>query len=167
MTFVLDTHIVFELLLWNSPKQAWLRTELEAGRAALLTRSDALAELRRVLGYPQLALHPEQQALVLERYQQQAALLPDDPPTLPLPRCRDGDDQKFLEIAWQGGARALLTRDQKLLKIGKHRLYRARFAVCVPEQLQAALARGLTPALGVAPVLRTDSGPQGGARFAD
>lgn len=141
MRFVLDTHIVLELLLWNSPKQAWLRAELAASRASLLSRADALAELEIVLGYPQFALATERRAEVLNTYTSQVQLLENSENPFPLPRCADVDDQKFLEIAWYGQASGLLTRDKKLLKIGKHRLFRQRFAVCVPEQLQARLAQ--------------------------
>ena len=141
MRFVLDTHIVLELLLWNSPKQAWLRAELAAARASLLSRADALAELQMVLSYPQFALATQRQAEVLDTYTRQVQLLEASASSLALPRCADVDDQKFLEIAWHGQANGLLTRDKKLLKIGKHRLFRQRFAVCVPEQLQARLAQ--------------------------
>lgn len=139
--FVLDTHIVLELLLWNSPKQAWLRGELAAARASLLSRADALAELQLVLSYPQFALAEQRQAEVFETYASQVQLVDLPASSLALPRCADVDDQKFLEIAWHGQANGLLTRDKKLLKIGKHRLFRQRFAVCVPEQLEARLAQ--------------------------
>jgi predicted nucleic acid-binding protein len=34
-----------------------------------------------------------------------------------LPRCRDADDQKFLELAAAAGARYLVSKDQALLEL--------------------------------------------------
>ena len=126
LRLVLDTHIWLEWLLWRSPRIDPLRAGHAAGFLQLYYSSASLDEWRRVLGYPQFALPTEQiQALVLEL--QSLCLQCEPAPALAtLPQCRDPDDQKFLELAVQCEANYLLSRDKKLLKIGRHKLYKQR-----------------------------------------
>ena len=49
-----------------------------------------------------------------------------------LPRCRDPDDQPFLELARDAGAMALLTRDAQLLRLAR----RCVFAIATPESFR-------------------------------
>ena len=58
-----------------------------------------------------------------------------DPAPLPivLPRCRDPDDQRFLELARDAGAAALVTRDRELLRLARRTMRMARFDVLTPE----------------------------------
>ena len=139
---VLDTNTVLALWMFCDPRLAPLRAFIEDGRCSLHGRADALDELRIVLGYPQFRLEPATQALLHETYRVRLSLLPDTPPAdgAALPACRDGDDQKFLEIAGAAGAATLITRDKALLRLARHRLVRARFAILTPERMQQALS---------------------------
>lgn len=136
---MLDTNTVLALWMFRDPALAGLRARCESGDLALLTRDDALEELARVLAYRQFALQPETRAALLAAYQTLSTPLPParsgDTPALPL--CRDPDDQKFLEIAGDGAAQALLTRDKALLRLARHRLVRERLAILTPEAWQA------------------------------
>ena len=123
---VLDTHIWLEWLLWRSPRLEPLRVKHAAGSLQILHSVETLAEWRRVLGYPQFAQTPEQiDALCLEftELSQCRDLMPESERSK-LPKCRDPDDQKFLELCVVGGANWLITRDKKLRKIGKHKVYK-------------------------------------------
>ena len=137
---VLDTNTIMALWFFNDPALAALRDWIAAGRTRLLTRDDALEELRRVLAYRQFACPPERQAEILDRYRAQAICTPAAETPAELPSCRDTDDQKFLEIAHDGEARWLLTRDKALLRSGRHRLMRERCSVITPEAWQKAFA---------------------------
>lgn len=136
---VLDTNAVMALWVFKDARLARLLNALAAREIVPLRRDDALAELRCVLAYPQFALTVQQQAKILEDY---AALCLaceriDD---AVLPPCKDGDDQKFLEIARDGGATFLITRDKALLKLARHRRIRLRFSIVTPETFCALLA---------------------------
>ncbi|TVO57870.1 putative toxin-antitoxin system toxin component, PIN family [Denitromonas halophila] len=137
---VLDTNTIMALWFFNDPALTTLRDWIAAGHTRLLTRDDALEELRRVLAYRQFACPPERQAEILARYRTQAVCVPAADTPAELPRCRDADDQKFLEIAHDGEARWLLTRDKALLRSGRHRLMRDRCRVITPEAWQKAFA---------------------------
>ncbi|MEZ5628381.1 MAG: putative toxin-antitoxin system toxin component, PIN family [Rhodocyclaceae bacterium] len=137
---VLDTNTIMALWFFNDPALALLRDWIAGAHTRLLTRDDALEELRRVLAYRQFACPPERQAEIFAAYRAQAICVPATEPPAALPRCRDADDQKFLEIAHDGGARWLLTRDKALLRSGRHRLMRDRCSVITPEAWQKAFA---------------------------
>ncbi|QID16546.1 PIN domain-containing protein [Nitrogeniibacter mangrovi] len=133
---VLDTNTVMALWFFEDPALAPLRRFIDAGDATLLARDDALEELRRVLGYRQFACTPAHQGQLWQAYRDRVALVAMGTDGDPLPKCRDADDQKFLEIARDGDAAGLLTRDKALLRCGRHRLVRERFAILTPERWQ-------------------------------
>jgi len=88
-----------------------------AGRQVVcLADTGTLDELQRVLSYPEFGLTPEMAVDRYRRYSGLVQLVPDgDSP--PLPRCKDRDDQKFLELAARAGADGLVSKDRALLKL--------------------------------------------------
>jgi putative PIN family toxin of toxin-antitoxin system len=127
MRLVLDTNVVIDWLVFDDPYMAPLRERAEAKDIVVPTHGLAIAELTRVLAYPELKLTEERQARVLEQYCRQTTLaqMPDgfavDAWRLPenFPRCRDPDDDLFLALAYHTAASALVTRDKVLLKMRK------------------------------------------------
>ncbi len=53
-----------------------------------------------------------------------------------LPRCRDTDDQKFLELAARCKAEMLVTRDKQLLRLARHRHKPPPFAIVTAEEAE-------------------------------
>jgi predicted nucleic acid-binding protein len=84
-----------------------------------------LEELRRVLAYPAFRLDAAAQASLWVRYRALAHCV-DAPPPGTLPRCRDADDQKFLELADAESADVLVSKDRALLGLRRRRLLRFR-----------------------------------------
>ena len=58
----------------------------------------------------------------------------------PLPKCRDTDDQKFMEVAARCRADLLVTRDKELLRLARSRARPAPFGIVVPEKTIVAIA---------------------------
>lgn len=138
---VLDTNVVLSLWMFEDPALVRLRAAVESGALRPISREDCLGELARVLAYPQFAQSPERQAEIAATYRARCTLVePVAPPACELPNCLDRDDQKFLELARDSSARALLTRDKLVLKLGKRPVIAARFAILTPEKLQIQLA---------------------------
>jgi len=137
---VLDTNTVMALWHFRDPRLPTLRAACKGGRLALATRPDCLEELRRVLAYPQFGIAPAAQEALWTAYRDRCAVLPQAAPEPELPRCRDGDDQKFLELATQAAATLLVTRDKALLRLARHRVFRERLQILTPERLEALLA---------------------------
>jgi uncharacterized protein len=137
LRLVLDTNTVLALWMFRDPGLELLRAQAEEGHLTLLTRADAVEELRRVLAYRRFALDETTRTTLLADYLRRVTHFPaPEADTAPLPTCRDADDQKFLEIARDGAAQALLTRDKALLRLARHRLIRERYAVLTPETWQ-------------------------------
>lgn len=138
---VLDTNVVLSLWMFEDPSLQALRAAVEGGRLRPLSRADCLDELMRVLAYSQFKQSAERQLDILAAYRAHCALIDAEPdPTCELPRCLDRDDQKFLEVARDSGARALLTRDKLVLKLGRRPVIAERFAILTPEKMQTLLA---------------------------
>ena len=116
LRIVLDTNVVLDLFHWANVDAVPIMAALETGRIECLADDSTLDELRRVLTYPQLKLTPE---MIVERYARYSALVRviDAGDAPPLPRCKDRDDQKFLELAARSGADLLVSKDKALLKL--------------------------------------------------
>lgn len=116
MRVVLDTNVVMDWLHFRDPTARPLAAAVAAGTVTCLADAATLAELARVVTYPEFALTADAQAQLLAKYRQRVALVPDG--TAPrLPRCRDTDDQKFLELAARGHADLLISKDKALLHL--------------------------------------------------
>lgn len=140
MPVVLDTNVVLSLWMFEDPALVRLRAAVEAGALRPFSREDCLEELARVLAYSQFGQPPERQATIIAAYRARVTLVePVDPPCCELPNCLDRDDQKFLELTRDSCARALLTRDKLVLKLGRRPVIASRFAILTPERLQALL----------------------------
>lgn len=116
LRIVLDTNVVLDLFHWANVDAVPIMAALEAGRIECLVDERTLDELQRVLTYPQLKLTPD---MIAERYARYRALITLVPAgeAAPLPRCKDRDDQKFLELAERSGADLLVSKDKALLKL--------------------------------------------------
>ncbi len=150
MNLVLDTNVVMELLHWRDPRSAALLHAIDAGRARCHSDSRCLAELSRVLGYPQFGLDSNAQQHLITAYRrlvvEVAEPAPEDLGTESgLPRCRDTDDQKFLELAARCNADLLVTRDRELLKLARSRRHPAPFGIVLPEVAIARLDPAMEP----------------------
>ena len=115
---VLDTNVVLDLLHFDDATARPLRHALEDGRVRCVVSDATLEEWRRVLAYPEFALDSMQRAARLARYQglseTVAGLVAD---MVPLPRCSDPDDQKFIELAAAAHAQGLVSKDRAVLRL--------------------------------------------------
>jgi len=141
---VLDTNVVMAFWHFCDPKLMSLWDWLAARNTVVLTRRECLEELERVLAYRQFEIPPDKQATILAEYRARAECLPDATEAqmqaaTALPRCKDRDDQKFIQLAWESGAHLLLTRDKMLLALNRRPIYRDRLNIVKPERLIKAL----------------------------
>ncbi len=133
---VLDTNVWLDLLWFRDPACAALADALRQRRLVALTRDDCRLEWQRVLGYEALAIAPSRRAALLAEHAALATGCDAAPRAVALPRCADPDDQKFLELARDGAAIALISRDRALLALSR-RLQRAGlFAVILPAAFE-------------------------------
>lgn len=137
---VLDTNVLVSLYVFADSRFAPLRARMECGEWQAFTDDACLAEFRRVLGYPLFALGAERQEAACAAYEASVTPLPGlrREPAAALPRCRDRDDQKFLELARDAGADFLITADKDLLRLARRDRLRGLFRILTPEAALAA-----------------------------
>ena len=135
---VLDSNVVFDWLVFQNPAVVPLVQAIASGQLRWLASVAMHDELATVLARRTLGpRHPDQPGAVLATWRRWAELvapipLQDDRGRL---RCRDRDDQKFLELALGHSARWLVTRDRALLTLAG-RAGRWGLTICTPEQWQ-------------------------------
>ena len=134
---VLDTHVWLDWLAFDDPSVARLKVAVAEERAEVYIDAACEEELQRVLGYPIAKRVPEaslQAARLAEarRIAKRPARGLDEAQRASLPRCRDRDDQKFLELAAAAQAHALVTKDRALLELAR----RAPFRIVAPADLE-------------------------------
>jgi putative PIN family toxin of toxin-antitoxin system len=135
---VLDTNVLLSLFAFADSRLAPVRRALDAGQFVALTRDDCLAEWRRVLGYKSFAWpHAKQDEayVAYSRIAQRVGVPPN--PAFVLPRCKDRDDQKFLEVARDGAAHYLVSADGALLGLAPKRLLCDHVKIVTPDRFMA------------------------------
>ena len=129
--------MLLSLWVFADSRYAPLLKLMAAGRLLPLSSQECLGEFERVLGYPEFKLDQAAQRVILDDYAGRAQCIvrgAGETPSFPLPLCRDGDDQKFLELARDGRADYLVTNDKALLKLARRKRLIERFRIVTPER---------------------------------
>jgi len=134
---VLDTGVVVSALLFPKGRVAWLRERWESGALRALVTRATVDELIRVLAYPKFRLTRDEIDAVLAAYVPftESVVLRSFGADRGLPRCDDPADQEFLRLAAGGGAEALVTGDDDLLRLRD----KTPFRILTPAELKGRL----------------------------
>lgn len=120
---VLDTNIVLDLFIFGDPAVAALRSLLQTRRLQWLAAQPMREELACVLQYshlqPRMEYHGVSAQDVLAAFDAGTRLV-DMAPRAPYV-CKDGDDQKFIDLAVAHGA-ILVSKDKAVLCMRKRLL---------------------------------------------
>jgi putative PIN family toxin of toxin-antitoxin system len=130
---VLDTNVCLDAFVFDDPRAARLVAALAAGDVEAVTRADCRDEWLAVLRYPVLKLDEAGIAAAVARFDASVSLLSPSLVAVPLPRCRDPDDQKFLELAAAAGAAVVFSRDAEVLRLGRRTRRDGLFEIAKPE----------------------------------
>jgi putative PIN family toxin of toxin-antitoxin system len=114
---VLETNVVLSALLFSRGRVSWLRGAMRAGTVVPVVSRVTVQELVRVLEYPKFALSHDDREELLADFLPFAEIFPGSLPSLEHVKCRDPDDQIFLELAIAAGADAVVTGDADLLAL--------------------------------------------------
>lgn len=134
MRLVLDTHVWLDWLVFEDPA---VRPIFDGDAFQIFINPVCEAELHRVLAYDfgKWTLDEARRDACAGACRRRALFIePRDAAEIfgVLPRCRDPDDQKFLELALAARADCLLTRDSALLELA-HRV--GAFRIMTPKAL--------------------------------
>jgi putative PIN family toxin of toxin-antitoxin system len=145
---VLDSNVWIDILVFDDPHTRPIRAALESGALEALIDARCLAELTYVLDYPQFAKREIDNTAALATVARLAQLVegaPGPTPTpaedaRPLPKCKDRDDQKFLELAHAAKADWLVSKDRAVLKLARRIARDFGFQIAQPAPFVAACA---------------------------
>ena len=148
---VLDTNVCLDLFVFGDAQCVALREALGAGAVEAVTDETCRTEWLTVLDYSQLALDAARREAAMAAFDAQLHLLPAAgrrcaAGVLKLPRCRDPDDQRFLELAQACGAQWLLSRDRELLKLARRTRREHGFDILTPQAWAQVYSAGAASA---------------------
>ena len=142
---VLDTNIWLDWLVFEDTGIQRIRQLQEAGHVEILIDAPCEAEFAEVITrkFQKKTLDAQARAAALAHIRRLTtridAQLPP-PERARLPRCKDPDDQKFLELAFAGAADILVTKDRALLDIFRRRKKQVgrtvSFKILTPEEFE-------------------------------
>lgn len=115
---MLDTQLVLDWLVFRDPRMSALAAALGDGRLRWLTCRRMRDECERVLARPALQRW-QPDAMAVAAAWDRLAEVQAEPATSARLRCRDPDDQVFLDLALACQADALLSRDRDLLSLAR------------------------------------------------
>ena len=114
---VIDTQALLDWLVFGDPGAARWSAAVTAGELRWHACPRMRQELQHMLGHPTLQRwHPDSER-ALSTFDRHAELSAEPPGCLL--RCRDADDQVFIDLALASGARWLITRDKALLALAR------------------------------------------------
>ena len=136
---VLDTNAVLDWLVFRNPEATALGLAILESRVAWVATVPMREELDHVLARGHLAAWQPDPKAVGEHWARHCAIRPTPAPSGPNPRlrCRDPDDQKFIDLAVACGARWLVSRDRAVLKLAR-RLHESGVTVIPPGDWRPA-----------------------------
>lgn len=146
---ILDSNVWIDILVFDDRATRPIRAALERGDLDAVIDSRCLAELTHVLDYPQFVARAVDKSAALATVASLATLItltaldqtPAGPGTgAPLPKCKDRDDQKFLELAHAAKADWLVSKDRALLKLNKRTARDFGFRIAEPAPFASACA---------------------------
>ena len=144
---VLDSNVWIDILVFDDPHTRPILAALESGALRALIDARCLAELTHVLDYPQFEKRAVDKTAALATVARLATRVEPPAPAddaRPLPKCKDRDDQKFLELAHAAQADWLVSKDRAVLKLAKRIARDFGFRIAQPAPFVAEC--GLTVA---------------------
>lgn len=146
MKLVLDTNIVLDLWVFRDARAAGLQAAIANKEVTCVATPAMREELASVLAYEQIGPWLERASVtapeVLQAFDELVTLV-EPPPQAPI-RCRDPDDQKFVDLALAQDAQ-LLSKDRALLALHRKLRVSAAFNGLQPPRSGPAAPSASTP----------------------
>lgn len=118
-TVVLDTNILLDILVFDDQRAHPLRTALSNQELDALVTVDTLDELIDVISRPQFSLDKQKQAEILLQWQSWSRLVQQSDLQIAPWKCKDRDDQVFINLAFSFKPSTLISKDKLVLKLAK------------------------------------------------
>lgn len=114
---VLDSNVVLDLWYWHDPEASSLKNVIDNKRLQAVSSPSCIKELAAVLSRPHFELSfYEQDEIIAKLLTSLLLVAPSIEGVIP---CKDPDDEKFLNLAYEIRADFLFTKDKKVLRAGR------------------------------------------------
>lgn len=130
--FVFDTNIILDFFVFEDPGCTHFLEALLEGKILSFCTPSTLEELRIVLGRSVFSLTPEKQEKILTNWKALSVTLEDIPQEAL--KCRDSDDNKFLDLAFQVKPCTLVSKDKLVLRV-RSKARKLGITFCRPDQI--------------------------------
>ena len=130
---VLDTQVLLDWLLFGDNSAAAWSDAVSTGTVRWIACPAMRREFARMAGHVRFARWRPECERMLQAFDRHAELLEDPAAAQPLLRCRDPDDQVFVDLALAEGARWLISRDKDLRALARRAAFRGLW-IGPPEQ---------------------------------
>ena len=118
---VLDTNAVLDWLVFHNPASQPFAQAIVSGEVRWIVNAAVRDELAHVLARGVVDRWQPDLLLLWQTWERRATPIEQPSQSSPQrrPQCSDTDDQKFIDLALDSGARWLITRDRALLKLAR------------------------------------------------
>ena len=114
-TVVLDTNVLLDLFVFNDFRAIHLKEALATGKVTALATPKTLEEFADVISRPLFALDTVAQESILLQWSSVAKIVPDETLKISPWKCKDSDDQVFLDLAYTNKPCTLISKDNEVL----------------------------------------------------
>lgn len=144
-TVILDTNILLDILVFDDQRAHPLRAALSNQELDALVTEDTLDELIDVISRPQFSLDKQKQAEILLQWQSWSRLVKQSDLQVAPWKCKDRDDQVFINLAFSFKPSTLISKDKLVLKLAKRAIKEE--VIITSDHLQFLKSESQTPAL--------------------
>ena len=116
---ILDTNILLDILVFDDQRAHPLRAALTNQELDALATQETVDELVDVISRPQFSLNKKRQAEILIQWQDWSRLVKQSDLQLAPWKCKDRDDQVFINLAFSYKPSTLISKDKLVLKLAK------------------------------------------------
>jgi predicted nucleic acid-binding protein len=116
---VIDTNVALDWLVFADPGVQTLRAAVEGGHVVWWSCEATRSELAHMLFHADLQRRGHDAPAALALHDRLARMAPAPAPAPPSLRCRDADDQVFIDLSLACRARWLFTRDRAVLALAR------------------------------------------------
>ncbi len=119
MLVVIDTNILLDVYVFQDPDAAALLAQINTGEILPVASAETNAEFAEVISRDKFGLSQQAQQAAISDWTQRASMKEASQVTRAPWRCKDKDDQKFLDLAFSIKPCVLISKDKQVLRFKK------------------------------------------------
>jgi predicted nucleic acid-binding protein len=117
--FILDTNILLDILVFDEQKAHPLREALDSQYIDAVATQRTIDEFADVISRAQFGLNEQSQSEILKQWLSWCRVMADESIENAPWKCKDRDDQIFINLSYTLRPSILLSKDKQVLKIAK------------------------------------------------